>query len=215
MHSYPPHWHNDYRLGAGAHGASGPYTAGYLKGSPSSVDNVEVPAVESTWSAEAKPDASLLPPTGRRKRPTPVLSARTKKALVPGGLTYLFEEDMLVILPGVPESSHCSVDPSALSGSLASWPDGDLFQYRIVQHQPEGPRAPTSDWRNASRQTWNGETQWCFALPTGKMNVQVRCIGEDGDEETASAPSKGMAFRVRGTRVGHTALLLQCSESRL
>lgn len=113
----------------------------------------------------------------------PALTTRVAGVMVPGGVTNLFVDDVLVIHPGDGGPVIPIGSPSAVS-----------MQYRVSRYQGAVP--PTTDWQEARQGTWKGCLQWWFTLPCGAMHVEVRAVrASSGAPSEASLP---LPFSVQG-----------------
>jgi hypothetical protein len=102
--------------------------------------------------------------------------------MVPGGITNLFADDVLVIHPG-------DGGPVVPMGS----PAAVRMQYRVSRYQ--GAEPPTTAWQDARQEVWKGALQWRLTLPCGVMHVEARAVAASG---AASDPSPLLPFSVQG-----------------
>jgi hypothetical protein len=118
--------------------------------------------VAASEEARARKDNGLI---------TPQLTTRSEGLIVSHGETCIFATDVLVIAPA--PGTH----PRA------------IMQYKIADYQ--GRTHPTQEWQNAGVEIWDGEKQFCFKLPTGRMNVFVRCFLPATGDVSEESISKG------------------------
>jgi hypothetical protein len=108
------------------------------------------------------------------------------------GETRLLLGDVLVIVPATGPGSASTSSVSGASGDVA-------MQYRVSGYQ--GSMAPPTTWQPARQEVWEGQPQWCFSLPTGRMNVEVQAVNQRTGK--ASGASSAVGFLVRGMSIPH------------
>jgi len=110
--------------------------------------------------------------------PTPVLSSQNSTIFKPEDVTTVFSTDLLII-------SH---EPGA-----TSLPDDTVMQFLLTGIRDVGGTNHNQPyWVDAYNTLWNRSTGWSFFLPSGNMNVQVRCFSPS--HNWASPASKAYPF---------------------
>jgi len=114
--------------------------------------------------------------------PTPVLSSQDPTIFNPEGLTTVFEPDLLII-------SH---EPGT-----KTLPGDTVMQFLLTGiREVNGSRHSQPYWVDARTTVWKGSPAWCFFLPSGNMNVQVRCFSPS--RNLVSPASKAYPFLING-----------------
>ena len=114
--------------------------------------------------------------------PTPVLSSQDPTIFKPKSVTTVFGTDLLII-------SH---EPGA-----TSLPGDTVMQFLLTGIRDVGGTNHNQPyWVDARTTLWKGSPAWCFHLPSGNMNVQVRCFSPS--RNLASPASKAYPFVSNG-----------------